>query len=111
VQSQVQSKYENAITIPRSEMQSKVQYERSWIVIFSTHHGVFEFYSGIQEKDETIWIPPGWWHAVLNIEDFTVACTSNTMTRRMLKQQRPAFDQKYPEVIERFVEVYGVGGF
>lgn len=36
-------------------------------------------------------MPPGWYHAVLNIEDFTVATTSNVLTCSMYAQQRDYF--------------------
>ena len=36
-------------------------------------------------------MPPGWYHAVLNIEDFTVAATTDVLTCSMYAQQRDYF--------------------
>ena len=38
-----------------------------------------------------VFVPPGWYPAVLNIEDFTVATTSNVLTCSMYAQQRDYF--------------------
>lgn len=51
----------------------------------------------IQERDETIFIPSGWYHAVLNIEDFTVAATSNTLSLSMYEQQKEALKVSIPD--------------
>lgn len=35
---------------------------------------------------EVLFVPRGWWHAVLNIEDDTIAVTQNYVCRRNLLQ-------------------------
>ena len=45
----------------------------------------------VQGAGETLYIPPGWWHAVLNVPDedvgecVTVCCTQNALTPEMLE--------------------------
>ena len=43
----------------------------------------------VQGAGEMIYVPPGWWHAVLNVpletESITVCCTQNSLTPAMLK--------------------------
>lgn len=51
----------------------------------------------VQHADETIFIPPSWYHAILNLDDFTVAATSNTLSFGMLEEQWEEYREKYPE--------------
>jgi len=43
----------------------------------------------VQGPGEMIYVPPGWWHAVLNVpmedESICVCCTQNSLTRAMLR--------------------------
>lgn len=68
----------------------------------------------VQRPGETIFVPAGWWHCVLNI-DFTVAITHNLLLLPTLPFQWRAFvsqygcftthlTEKYPEVIAKAVE-------
>ena len=50
----------------------------------------------IQNPDETIYIPPNWFHAILNMEDFTIAATSNVLTPEMMKLPE-VFTTQLPE--------------
>ena len=80
----------------------------------SSVHDIDDVYEFLLKKDETIIIPPGWWHAVVNIED-TVSVTENLMTNASFymtlqeMQARPAgslphwcaekLKEKFPELI------------
>lgn len=71
----------------------------------------------IQEAGETIFVPSGWWHMVLNITD-TVAVTQNVMNsanfgtvwadvrkdnKKMKKRLKKKLKKKRPEVYARFL--------
>lgn len=45
-------------------------------------------YEGICGVNEFVFIPRGWWHAVINIEDYTLAVTENFVTRSILPTVR-----------------------
>lgn len=49
----------------------------------------------IQEAGETIFVPAGWWHAVLNL-DFTVAITANPLPPASLHQAWTSFSAACP---------------
>lgn len=51
---------------------------------------------GIQEAGDTIFVPSGWHHAVLNL-DFTVAITQNLVMPSMLDAVLPKLSEEYPE--------------
>ncbi len=57
----------------------------------------------IQGPGETVFVPGGLWHAVVNLED-TIAVTQNVMTHynfsmvwRATRRERPKFAQKFLE--------------
>jgi len=59
----------------------------------------------IQERDETIFIPPGWYHAILNLDDFTIAATSNILSIDMFQQQyQKYFATELPDLCDTLVQ-------
>ena len=63
----------------------------------------------IQGPGETVFMPGGLWHAVLNLED-TIAVTQNVMTHynftrvwRSTRSERPKFASKFLENIKEQV--------
>ncbi|KAJ9459244.1 Bifunctional arginine demethylase and lysyl-hydroxylase psr-1 [Diplonema papillatum] len=65
----------------------------------------------LQRPDETIYTPPYWFHAVLNVTGFTIAATGNTLSPLMLKEQWPHYRKQYPddaEVLRREVLARGL---
>lgn len=49
----------------------------------------------IQRPGDTIYVPQGWWHAVLNL-DFTVAVTQNALMPCMLSDAWPRLHDRWP---------------
>lgn len=59
----------------------------------------------VQRPGDTIFIPSGWWHAVLNLPDeggVTVCCTRNLLLPQSLPKVWPAMRDKYPDFARRF---------
>ena len=54
----------------------------------------------LQKADETIYTPPYWFHAVLNVTDYTIAATGNVLSPLMLKQQWTYYKKTYPQDAE-----------
>lgn len=60
--------------------------------------GIIEF---VQKPGETVFVPGGWWHAVINLDD-TMAVTQNVMTHvnfnnvwRSIRCERRKFAKKF----------------
>mmetsp|Transcript_10416 Transcript_10416/g.18736 ORF Transcript_10416/g.18736 Transcript_10416/m.18736 type:complete len:374 (+) Transcript_10416:35-1156(+) len=58
---------------------------------------------GWQRAGETIFVPAGWWHAVLNV-DFTIAITQNLVLPDHVEQVLPKLKQDWPEFFEYLQE-------
>ena len=58
--------------------------------------GMIEY---VQRPGETIFVPAGWWHNVLNL-DFTVAITRNHMLPAMVPSALDEFQKGPPELVE-----------
>ena len=54
----------------------------------------------LQTADQTIYTPPYWFHAVLNVTPFTIAATGNVLTPAMLAKQWPYYKKTYPDASE-----------
>ena len=48
--------------------------------------GELSLFECIQQPGDTIWVPSGWWHAVLNIDHATIAYTQNSLPQYQLPQ-------------------------
>eukprot|EP01125_Pyxidicula_operculata_P016085 TRINITY_DN5509_c0_g1_i1.p1 TRINITY_DN5509_c0_g1~~TRINITY_DN5509_c0_g1_i1.p1 ORF type:complete len:446 (+),score=114.40 TRINITY_DN5509_c0_g1_i1:15-1352(+) len=53
----------------------------------------------VQEAGETIFVPAGWWHAVLNLED-TIAITQNLLMEHTLPETFPELNYRWPQFAE-----------
>ena len=56
--------------------------------------GLIEF---IQHVGETVFLPEGWWHAVLNLDDFNIAVTHNAVLPESLSTIRSRLEESHPE--------------
>jgi len=54
--------------------------------------GMIEY---IQEAGETIYVPAGWWHAIINL-DFTVAVTENVLQPSLLPKVGGRLASEWP---------------
>ncbi|CAD8051350.1 unnamed protein product [Paramecium sonneborni] len=59
------------------------------------------YYDFIQDKHDTVYVPNGWWHAVLNIED-CVAVTQNYVNDQNFDQFWMAFNKENPTLSQQF---------
>lgn len=60
----------------------------------------------IQEPGDTVFIPSGWWHAVLNLPDpgsVTICCTRNCFLKEHLPAVLPQMKQRYPAFTSSFI--------
>lgn len=55
----------------------------------------------IQEPGETIFVPAGWWHVVLN-RGFTIAVTQNLLFPCQLQSVWPQLKAKHPSFAAQF---------
>jgi len=60
----------------------------------------------IQNPGETIFLPYGWWHIALNIED-TISITQNFITRINLKKAQDVMIHKRPKTYFKWVKLMG----
>jgi len=58
----------------------------------------------VQEPGETVYVPNGWWHNVVNLE-FSVAVTENFVGRHNLAASHRAMQTNCPELAERWTNV------
>ncbi|CAD7933791.1 unnamed protein product [Amoebophrya sp. A120] len=68
-----------------------------------------ELYEVVQNPGDTVYIPPDWYHAVLNLDDFTVACTSNVLTVKMLLKILQAYDAEEIKFSDAMLEEMQLG--
>ncbi|CAD8159252.1 unnamed protein product [Paramecium octaurelia] len=61
-----------------------------------------KYYDFIQSEHETVYVPNGWWHAVLNIED-CVAVTQNYVCDQNLEKFWIAFNKENPTLSQQFL--------
>lgn len=79
----------------------------------------------VQKKDETVFIPGGWWHVVLNLDD-TIAVTQNycnsvnfervwlevrNQRKKMAVKFLKMLDERYPEIANKAREMNKKDGF
>lgn len=60
----------------------------------------------IQGPGDTVYIPSGWWHAVLNLpaaNDVSICCTRNCFLKDHLPRVMPLMRQRYPAFASRFL--------
>lgn len=56
--------------------------------------GLIEF---VQHAGETVFLPEGWWHAVLNLDEFNIAVTHNAVLPESLPMIRDRLEVSHPE--------------
>uniref|UniRef100_A0A6B2LA12 JmjC domain-containing protein n=1 Tax=Arcella intermedia TaxID=1963864 RepID=A0A6B2LA12_9EUKA len=67
-----------------------------WIDIPPKLSSPFGYYEFIQEPGQTIYIPAGCWHAVLNLS-FTISITHNLLHPKTFPSLQTSMQQKYPK--------------
>jgi len=70
--------------------------------------GLLEF---TQFPGETVYIPHGWWHAVLNLDDFCICATENFISTDSLEAALQGVRDDDPSVAEAWREELGVRGW
>merc|ERR1719198_1016248 len=58
----------------------------------------------VQRPGETIYVPYGWWHCVLNI-GFTVAITQNLLAPESLPYAWPKLEEEWPDFSQEFADL------
>ena len=53
---------------------------------------------GICHENEIVFVPRGWWHAVINLDDWTIAVTENFVTKAILQEVRHFLHYKVDQI-------------